>query len=325
MSDSLKWRSRVLHKQEEAILGLLEGKSRYITNIHELVHQTTLGLSLNDIYVFASMGFEMHVSKMVSSSVSFTEDVHQENVFIPKRTKVVVPASSYKRTGYTMKFVGSIHPDYSKGITFQMNRHNKMVKTNKIKRVTNYYMATGDILKHYYNAATGKEIGIDVSVMEAFFEVYDRVHVQIMQSASLDPSQRSMMTSTMWDPAQEATREALVIEKKAYANAKHELKKKTTVLSQARQESAVLELIQGGIEKLIKECPELQGVQLYQRTDILHGNILQECIDGCSRLHLPWEDFPNFMIAYIESEPVEGATFDQEFAMLWEKMADGDM
>ena len=113
--------------------------------------------------------------------------MQQENIFIPKRTKVVIPASSYKRTGYTMKFVGSMHPDYSKGITYKMNRHNKMVKTNKMKRVTNYYLVTGDVLKHYYHAVTGNELGIDVSIMESFFEVYDRVHVQLMQTASIDP------------------------------------------------------------------------------------------------------------------------------------------
>ena len=248
MADSLKWRSHIMHRQEEAILGLLEGKSRFLTvnpideskatcgrakvppnNIHELIKQTTLGLSLNDVSIFSSMGFDMHVGRMVPLSVSFTEDVHQENIFIPKRTKVVIPAGSYKRTGYAMKFVGSIHPDYSKGVMYKMNRHNKMVKTNKMKRVTNYYLVMGDILKHYYHAATGNKLGIDVSVMESFFEVYDRVHVQLMQSASIDPTQRSMTTSTMWDQAQEATREALVIEKKAYANAKHELKKKNNV------------------------------------------------------------------------------------------------
>ena len=202
-----------MHQQEEAILGLLEGKSRHNTvnpidrstatcgrvkvppnNIHKLIKKTTVGLTLNDVSIFASMGFDMHEGRMVSSSVSFMEDVHQENIFILKRTKVVIPASSYKRTGYTMKFVGSIHPDYSKGITYKMNRHNKMVKTNKMKRNTNYYFVTGDILEHYYQAATGHKLGIDISIMEYFFEIYDRVHVQLMQNASIDATQRAMTT-----------------------------------------------------------------------------------------------------------------------------------
>ena len=149
MADTLKWRSYIMHQQEEAILGLLEGKSRFLTvnpideskatcgiakvppyNIHEMIKQTTFGLSLNNVSIFTSMGFDMHVGRMIPSSVSFMEDVYQENIFIPKRTKVVVPASSYKRTGSTMKFVGSIHPDYSKGVKYMMNRHSKMVKTN---------------------------------------------------------------------------------------------------------------------------------------------------------------------------------------------------
>ena len=31
MADSLKWKTYIMHQQEEAILGLLEGKSRFLT------------------------------------------------------------------------------------------------------------------------------------------------------------------------------------------------------------------------------------------------------------------------------------------------------
>ena len=59
-----------MHQQEETILGLLEGKSRFFTinpideskatcgrakvppnNIHELINQITVGLSLNDVSI----------------------------------------------------------------------------------------------------------------------------------------------------------------------------------------------------------------------------------------------------------------------------------
>ena len=88
MADSLRWRSHILRRQEEAILGLLEGKTRFFTvapidesratcgkakvppsNIHELINQTMLGLSLNDVSIFASMDFDMHVGRTVSLSV----------------------------------------------------------------------------------------------------------------------------------------------------------------------------------------------------------------------------------------------------------------
>ena len=132
-----------------------------------------------------------------------------------------------------------------------------------------------------------------------------------------------MTTSTLWDPTQEATREALVIEKKAYANAKHELKKKKRG-SQAGQDAEVLKVIQG-VETLIKECPDLQGVRLNQHTDILHGHTMQKCINACSNIHMLWESFIEFMMMYIDEEVPEGATLEQEFTMVWDKMTSADM
>ena len=83
--------------------------------------------------------------------------------------------------------------------------------------------------------------------------------------------------------------------------------------------------MQEGVETFIKECPRLQGVQLNQHTDILHGHTMQECINACSALHILWESFPDFMMTYIDAEVPEGATLEQEFIILWDTMTNADM
>ena len=127
-------------------------------NSNCLIMASTAGQSLNDVSICDSIGYTMHDGKAVSSYVSLMDNITKPNIFILRNTKVVVLASLYRRVGYTMKFSSSTHPDYSRGITYELNTQGNMIKVLNMKQSIIFFFATDAILKYYIKGFAGNKV-----------------------------------------------------------------------------------------------------------------------------------------------------------------------